>query len=115
MSIRTYKGVRYWTRAGKGDRFWATSGKPSGWTTCGTCGRAWDDSKSTSLTPTPGGRCPFEHWHKAEKDQNKILVTIVGEKVTLQINGQPARIKHLKMSYAAIDSSGGTASASFEV
>ncbi len=32
--------------------------------TCGTCGRSWDDAISTSMTPTPSGRCPFEHFHK---------------------------------------------------
>jgi len=31
--------------------------------TCGTCGRSWDDTVSTSRTPTPGGRCPFEAFH----------------------------------------------------
>lgn len=31
--------------------------------TCGTCGLSWDDGKSTSMTPTPSGRCPFEHFH----------------------------------------------------
>lgn len=33
--------------------------------TCGTCGLSWDDSVSTSLTPTPAGRCPFEAFHTA--------------------------------------------------
>lgn len=31
--------------------------------TCGECGRSWDDGKSTSVTPTPAGRCPFESEH----------------------------------------------------
>lgn len=31
--------------------------------TCGTCLRSWDDSKPTSLTPAPSGRCPFEYFH----------------------------------------------------
>lgn len=31
--------------------------------TCGTCGRSWDDSVSTSYTPAPGARCPFEEFH----------------------------------------------------
>ena len=39
-------------------------------TVCGECGRAWDDSVSTSgpgyFTPTPGGRCPFEYEHDEE-------------------------------------------------
>lgn len=30
---------------------------------CGECGRAWDDTISTSLTPVPAGRCPFEYFH----------------------------------------------------
>lgn len=32
-------------------------------TSCGECGRAWDDTQSTSLTPAPGARCPFEPFH----------------------------------------------------
>lgn len=31
--------------------------------TCHECGRAWDDSIVTSMTPAPGGRCPFEVFH----------------------------------------------------
>jgi hypothetical protein len=31
--------------------------------TCGTCGRSWDDTVSTSMTPVPSGRCPFEYEH----------------------------------------------------
>lgn len=33
--------------------------------TCGTCGRTWDDSisTSTSVTPAPSARCPFEYYH----------------------------------------------------
>jgi hypothetical protein len=34
--------------------------------TCGTCGRSWDDGKSTELTPVPSGRCPFEYAHAPE-------------------------------------------------
>lgn len=32
--------------------------------TCGHCGRSWNDAASTSITPTPGGRCPFESMHE---------------------------------------------------
>lgn len=35
--------------------------------TCGTCGRTWDDSAVTSMTPVPSGRCPFEAFHDAEE------------------------------------------------
>lgn len=31
--------------------------------TCGHCGLSWDDGKSTSWTPAPSGRCPFEYFH----------------------------------------------------
>ena len=37
---------------------------PSGWAQCGHCGRAWNDDKSTGVTPTPSGRCPFEYEHE---------------------------------------------------
>jgi len=30
---------------------------------CGSCGRYWDDGVSTSMTPAPSGRCPFEYFH----------------------------------------------------
>jgi hypothetical protein len=32
-------------------------------TTCGSCGRSWDDAVITSYTPVPAARCPFETWH----------------------------------------------------
>jgi hypothetical protein len=48
-----YRGVRY-TAAHKA--------MPAHFSTCGTCGRSWDDTKSTGLTPTPSGRCPFEYF-----------------------------------------------------
>jgi len=31
---------------------------------CGQCGLWWDDEVSTSWTPVPSARCPFEYWHK---------------------------------------------------
>lgn len=34
--------------------------------TCGTCGLSWDDSISTTYTPAPSGRCPFEHFHLSQ-------------------------------------------------
>lgn len=30
---------------------------------CGTCSRMWNDAESTSMTPAPAGRCPFENFH----------------------------------------------------
>lgn len=35
---------------------------------CGVCGWGWDDSKATSYTPAPAGRCPFESFHEHEDD-----------------------------------------------
>ena len=29
------------------------------WATCGNCGRTWDDSVITGITPSPGAMCPF--------------------------------------------------------
>jgi len=34
-------------------------------TECGTCHRTWNDALSTSRTPVPAGRCPFEADHPA--------------------------------------------------
>lgn len=39
--------------------------------TCGTCGLTWDDGKSTTWTPTPSGRCPFEYFHKDEPKERR--------------------------------------------
>lgn len=33
---------------------------------CGDCGRMWDDAVSTSLTPAPSARCPFEMYHASD-------------------------------------------------
>lgn len=36
---------------------------PAGWAQCGSCHLSWNDSVSTSVTPTPSARCPFEEYH----------------------------------------------------
>jgi hypothetical protein len=36
--------------------------------TCGECGLTWDDGISTSWTPAPAGRCPFEYYHAEPVD-----------------------------------------------
>lgn len=36
---------------------------PRGWAYCFACGRAWNDRKTTSVTPAPAARCPFEDEH----------------------------------------------------
>jgi hypothetical protein len=45
------------------DEDFRTATDPTG---CGNCGRWWDDSISTALTPTPAGRCPFEYGHEED-------------------------------------------------
>lgn len=40
-------------------------GHPRAIAGCGTCGLWWDDDISTSLTPVPSGRCPFEYFHSS--------------------------------------------------
>ncbi len=63
-----YRGVRYVSNPRSLPSL-VDSGvvNPAQWAQCPTCGRAWDDSKSTALTPTPSGRCPFEHWHRSSR------------------------------------------------
>jgi hypothetical protein len=34
--------------------------------TCYQCELSWDDGKSTSMTPAPSARCPFEYFHKGD-------------------------------------------------
>jgi len=48
---------------------WPVQPVPSGSTskdiaTCGDCHLSWDDGVSTSMTPTPSARCPFEYFHE---------------------------------------------------
>jgi len=43
--------------------------------TCGHCNLSWDDGISTSMTPTPSGRCPFEPFHK-ELEREKAIETV---------------------------------------
>jgi hypothetical protein len=38
-------------------------------TTCGHCGRTWNDANISSLTPTPSGRCPYEYDHEYDEDE----------------------------------------------
>lgn len=57
--FRYYKGVRFVA---------AKNPAPAHFTTCGTCQRKWDDTKSTALTPVPGARCPFEYFRRHNKD-----------------------------------------------
>jgi hypothetical protein len=49
---------------------------PKGWALCGHCGRGWNDEKSTSVTPTPSGRCPFEYEHEQDEQTTEKDVTL---------------------------------------
>ena len=40
--------------------------------TCGYCGLSWDDGQPTTWTPSPSGRCPFEHFHIYEENKPKV-------------------------------------------
>lgn len=42
---------------------WPVQPTSDGTHTCGGCGRSWNDDVSTSITPSPSGRCPFEAFH----------------------------------------------------
>lgn len=47
--------------------------------TCGTCGLTWDDGVSTSYTPAPGARCPFEAYHQRQADLARDIIAIATE------------------------------------
>lgn len=51
-------------------------------TVCGTCGRAWDDSVSTAVTPTPAGRCPFEYDHPEPVEPSADLLYRINDALT---------------------------------
>lgn len=44
--------------------------------TCGTCGFTWNDARISSVTPTPGGRCPVEYEHE-EREELKRLTALL--------------------------------------
>jgi hypothetical protein len=43
-------------------------GFPNDVATCGHCGRSWDDSVVSSMTPVPAARCPFEYEHEDDDE-----------------------------------------------
>lgn len=71
--------------------------RPPGRTTCGTCGRSWDDGKSTSITPAPAARCPFEYEHLDADDQARLealegIETDLGGSLAAYADDQPQAI-----------------------
>lgn len=42
------------------------------WATCGECGLRWDDALSTSVTPSPSGRCPNEYDHDPRGNRPRV-------------------------------------------
>lgn len=64
---RYFQGIRYVSNAQR-----IAGGIPANAkapTTCGHCGRTWDDGHVSGYTPTPSGRCPFEPWHTVQSVQ----------------------------------------------
>jgi hypothetical protein len=55
------RGVRYVEAGVAAPRSFAAP------TTCGTCGRTWDDALVTGVTPAPSARCPFEAQHEDDE------------------------------------------------
>lgn len=55
-----------------------TDGKGPEDATDGTCGLSWNDSISTSWTPAPSGRCPFEYFHGNVDDHIKTICKEAG-------------------------------------
>ena len=55
-----------------------TDGKGPEDATDGTCGLSWNDSISTSWTPVPSGRCPFEYFHRNVDDHVKTICKEAG-------------------------------------
>lgn len=47
-------------------------------TTCGECGLSWDDDVATSMTPVPGGRCPFEEYHGMAEPDGWAVARFIG-------------------------------------
>jgi len=45
-----------------------------GATRCNECGLSWMDSISTSMTPVPSGRCPFEAFHEEREPGQRIWI-----------------------------------------
>lgn len=64
--------------------------KPKDLCTCGHCGLSWDDGQSTSMTPAPSGRCPFEAFHVYESDDEEEELDL-----NLIIERQAKVIEHL--------------------
>ena len=70
-------------------------------TVCGHCHRGWDDTVSTSVTPTPSGRCPFEYEHEypeEDKMDEEIRVAFTPQAVT-QIMNMQAAARRLRSFY----------------
>lgn len=55
---------------------------------CGYCGLIWDNGKSTGITPTPGGRCPFEYFHEYRDEDEGYT----GSKKTATEGGQTCEV-----------------------
>lgn len=41
--------------------------------TCGECGKSWNDALISGSTPAPSGRCPYEHIHEEIEELSNLL------------------------------------------
>lgn len=48
-------------------------------TACGTCRLSWNDDLSSTWTPVPSARCPFEYIHEEVKELRKLKRSIEQE------------------------------------
>ena len=68
---------------------------PDSVSTCGTCGRSWDNAVSTELTPTPSARCPFEYDHPRDPEKptaKAVLKSIAATAYHIVVSLQTARV-----------------------
>lgn len=70
--------------------------KIEGEATCGYCGLRWDDSRVTSLTPAPAGRCPFEFFH-VYSDMTLVEMLALEGNGAVQVDESPEEVPPIVM------------------
>ena len=71
--------------------------------TCNTCGLSWDDGISTSMTPTPSARCPFEAFHKQPGSKKNVKAGMVTARQDRGfVENFPEMAEQLKEAVAAV-------------
>jgi hypothetical protein len=64
-------------------------------TTCLTCYASWDDSVATAWTPTPAGRCPWEHEHDSCDKDGEPVTSPKTNGLSIQLPVIPLPEQHL--------------------